>query len=306
MRYSFLALLSLGLLLHSCNDGDIIIVELEFDEILELCGDENIEEFEDYENLNNYVIYDINTDPYESLILLFPTGTTNNLIFNPTTTPHEGSFSVNGTSVRFNYRTYDGDPSGLICADIPDSNVNIIDDYEAMSGTVNYTSLFVDDDNDGILSVLEDINGNGDLEDDDTDGDGIPNYKDEDDDGDNVPTKSENPDPNGDELLDDAQDTDGDGTPDYLDIDDDNDGVITRYEDENTNGNLFDDLAPGATVARFLDNSATDTFINETINTNTFTRTVTTLFSITDTDLGILNTALIILGTYTGTIDVEN
>ncbi len=296
MRNSFFALLSLCLLLHSCNDGDIITVELEFDEILELCGDENSD---------NYVIYDTKADPYESLTLLFPTGTTNDLIFNPIVTPHEGSFSI-GSSVQFNYRTYDGDPSGLICEDIPDSNVNITEDYEATSGTVNYTSLFIDDDNDGVPTELEDLNGNLNLEDDDTDNDGIPNYKDEDDDGDNVPTASENPDPNGDELLDDAQDTDADGTPDYLDTDDDGDGVITRYEDENLNGNLFDDLAPSAIVARFLDNTATDTYINDTLNTNTFTRTVLTLFSITDTDLGILNTDLIILGSYIGTIDFDN
>jgi hypothetical protein len=297
MRQLFFALLSLSLLLSSCNDGDIINVELEFDQTLSLCGDEDSD---------NYVIYDIKTDPSESLILLFPVSTTNNLIFNPEITPHPGSFTINESSIRFNYRTYDGDPSGLICADIPDSDVNIIDDYEASGGTVNYTSTFVDDDNDGISSELEDINANDDLEDDDTDGDGIPNYKDEDDDGDNVDTKDENPDPNSDEVLDDAQDTDGDLIPDYLDDDDDDDGVITRYEDENLNGNLFDDLLTGAIVARYLDNTATDTFVNDTFNTNSYTRMVTVEFEIENVDLEILNTDSIILGTYTKSIVLEN
>lgn len=50
---------------------------------------------------------------------------------------------------------------------------------------------YVDNDNDGILSRDEDINLNGILTDDDTDGDGIPNYRDIDDDGDYYTTKSE-------------------------------------------------------------------------------------------------------------------
>lgn len=44
---------------------------------------------------------------------------------------------------------------------------------------------------DGILSIHEDINGNGIFTDDDTDGDGIPDYLDIDDDGDGYLTKSE-------------------------------------------------------------------------------------------------------------------
>lgn len=48
-----------------------------------------------------------------------------------------------------------------------------------------------DADNDGILSIDEDLNGNGIFTDDDTDGDGIPNYLDSDDDGDGMLTKAE-------------------------------------------------------------------------------------------------------------------
>ncbi|TGD56667.1 FKBP-type peptidyl-prolyl cis-trans isomerase [Flavobacterium humi] len=50
---------------------------------------------------------------------------------------------------------------------------------------------FVDNDFDRIDSRYEDINGNGDLTDDDTDGDGKPNYLDTDDDGDGYSTKFE-------------------------------------------------------------------------------------------------------------------
>jgi hypothetical protein len=50
---------------------------------------------------------------------------------------------------------------------------------------------YVDHDRDGIDSKNEDINGNGIFTDDDTDGDGRPNYLDIDDDGDGYSTKSE-------------------------------------------------------------------------------------------------------------------
>ncbi len=302
MRQYLFALLSLCLIFQSCNDGDVITVELEFDRILSLCNEDDVENLED---LVNYIIYDTKVDPFESLTLLFPTGTTNNLIFNPVNSPHEGSFDINESSIRFNYRTYDGDIANFICADIPPSDINIINDYEAASGKVNYVSTFVDDDNDGVPSQLEDINGNNDLEDDDTDGDGIPNYKDSDDDGDNVLTKDENPDPNGDGILDDAQNTDGIDLPDYLDIDDDNDGVITRYEDENLDTDPKNDISINA-LARYLDVDVADEFVQDELIKNTYIRTVTVEFTITDTDLGILNTDLIELGTYINTIPIEN
>ncbi len=48
-----------------------------------------------------------------------------------------------------------------------------------------------DHDNDGILDKYEDVNGNGDLWDDDTDGDSKPNFLDLDDDGDGYTTREE-------------------------------------------------------------------------------------------------------------------
>lgn len=74
-------------------------------------------------------------------------------------------------------------------------------------------------DNDGILSIYEDVNNNGDFTDDDTDDDGYVDYYDADDDGDGTLTIDENPDPNGDGDPEDAQNSDGDFLPDYLDPD---------------------------------------------------------------------------------------
>ncbi|WP_228547226.1 FKBP-type peptidyl-prolyl cis-trans isomerase [Nonlabens antarcticus] len=84
-----------------------------------------------------------------------------------------------------------------------------------------------DHDGDGILSVFEDLDGDGNLRStgfiDNTDEDFGPgrqplyNYIDADDDNDGILTKDENADPNGDGNPSDAKDTDGDGIPDYLD-----------------------------------------------------------------------------------------
>jgi len=80
-----------------------------------------------------------------------------------------------------------------------------------------YESEIGDQDSDGLPSFMEDLNNNGLEEDDDTDGDGAPNYNDADDDGDGRPTSEEiiiNTD--GSITL---PDTDGDGIPDHLDED---------------------------------------------------------------------------------------
>lgn len=74
----------------------------------------------------------------------------------------------------------------------------------------------VDHDKDLVFSYLEDLNGNGEVLDDDTDGDGIPDYADQDDDGDGVLTRDEDIDGDLDPTND---DTDGDGIPNYLDSD---------------------------------------------------------------------------------------
>lgn len=97
-----------------------------------------------------------------------------------------------------------------------------------------------DDDGDGVPNAFEDFNGDGDLTNDDIDGDGTPNYLDTDDDGDGILTADEAVDADGNPI-----DTDGDGDVDYLDNDDDGDGVFSIYETGDTDGNG---------VADYLDN----------------------------------------------------
>ena len=88
--------------------------------------------------------------------------------------------------------------------------------YSPLYFSVNVlTTNQADHDLDGILSIDEDVDGDGNPFNDDTDGDDIPNYADFDDDGDGVNTIAEY-DKDGDGVPD---DTDGDGIPDYLDND---------------------------------------------------------------------------------------
>ena len=80
-----------------------------------------------------------------------------------------------------------------------------------------------DHDGDGILSIDEDLNKDGILYNDNTDGDSevqtfIPNYSDPDDDGDGIATLTEISDEDGNIIIP-YPDTDNDGIPDYLDPD---------------------------------------------------------------------------------------
>ncbi len=76
--------------------------------------------------------------------------------------------------------------------------------------------VIADADNDWVINSDEDIDGDGIVGNDDTDGDRVPDYLDPDDDGDGVLTKEEDANGDGDPRND---DTDGDGIPDYLDKD---------------------------------------------------------------------------------------
>ena len=104
-------------------------------------------------------------------------------------------------------------PSGIgyfenITADIPE--------YSPLIFTVSLMILVpADHDNDGVLSINEDIDGDGSPFYDDTDNDNIWNMYDSDDDGDGTLTINEL-DKNNDGIID---DTDNDGIPDYLDPD---------------------------------------------------------------------------------------
>ncbi len=286
-------------LITACNDGDIMDVELDFDEELTLCELSTTE----------YLVYKIKSDPYESLSLIFPRNATTNAMFSPATTPHATEFNINNSSVKFNYRTYDGNPANLLCQLVPDPNTNITNDYFATSGIVQVITTFYDDDGDGIPNHVEDLNLDGDnnpaTNPTDSDGDGIPDYLDADDDNDGILTINEKHNYSEQHGLANAQDTDGDGIPDYLDNDDDGDGILTRYEDENGDGNPLNDFAIDSNVPRYLDANAAEEFEGGTLTPNAYKRYYRLSFKIINISLDILSTDEIDFGTYEYFIDMN-
>lgn len=106
-------------------------------------------------------------------------------------------------------------PSGLAYKNVAQGS--IISENSCLVFEITLQDVnFSDHDNDGILSKDEDLDNDGDVINDDTDGDGLPNFADPDDDNDGILTKDEDANGDGDPTNDDS---DNDGTPDYLDSD---------------------------------------------------------------------------------------
>ena len=130
----------------------------------------------------------------------------------------DGTFSYDGYGIGAIFM-----PSGLGYFSIPSSN--LIPAYAPLIFKVDayYFQENTDTDGDGIPSYMEDLDGNGNLNNDNTDvADEVrvllPNYRDSDDDNDGIPTIEEiNLKPDGTFLS--YRDTDGDGIFDHLDID---------------------------------------------------------------------------------------
>ncbi|WP_111684244.1 hypothetical protein [Winogradskyella tangerina] len=298
MLQRFCALFLL-VLLTTCDDGDIINITLEFDQELQRC--DNFENF--------YLIYDTREDPNEALILTLPKPEYDYL-FDELAEDAVTTLSISSaTGIRFNYRTYNSViTEGALCNELSDPNLILDNDYETNTGEVIVDVIIVDDDNDGIPSFEEDINGNGNLDDDDTDLDGIANYLDRDDDNDNVLTIEELDEENADgddDPLTNPLDTDNDGTPNYLDNDDDGDDILTRLEDidEEKNPRGINNLVPdenGVDVYRYLYNhpTAMEAFADVGFNDNEYTRSITTNFTLINIGLEIIDATVIELGSF--------
>ncbi|NMH86075.1 hypothetical protein [Flavivirga algicola] len=283
MRKLFLVLISIVLLnIYSCDDGDVITVEFDFEETFSVC-----------EGVSSLVFYKTKNDPSESLSLKIDelSSLDEILVLDETTQTYEKNFNISTTNP-FNYRTYGNTklPDNLFCNDIPASDITITQDIESTDGTATIKTILTEDDNDGIPAELEDLNNNKNLDDDDTDGDTIPNYLDADDDGDNVLTKDEKPDPNDDGDFSDAQDTDGDGTPDYLDKDDDDDGVDTRDEENDTQDkNPANDITNGDIGADYLNPDVATEVVATEYRDHNISQTYTVTLKISNFDLTLIS-----------------
>ncbi|MDN3594608.1 hypothetical protein [Zunongwangia endophytica] len=230
-----LGLLSLIILLYSCDDGDIVVTDFAIENAtLNVCG------------LEQKVIYATNNDGvYESLsLVLNASGTINDSVSNLLITDvreDEYTFSLSSSN-RLIYRIYDGAiANDYFCSNVPPSQPKVLQEFvSGDAGTVTIRVAYsdvsndnndADTDGDGIPNSMEGYDpALSDAEMLDTDGDGIPDYLDIDDDGDNVPTRLELDPEEGSWEDNGFLDTDRDGTPNYLDADDDGDGVPTRNE----------------------------------------------------------------------------
>ncbi|WP_417360837.1 hypothetical protein [Galbibacter sp.] len=267
--------LVLGLLIFSCDDGDIIIEELSFDstEIDNACG--------------QLTLYKISETGTEALILEINgnDGSFLNTLENQVDTT---TFTINNSSVKVLYRIFDAKVSGdYFCQNIPPTTPLVTEEWYARSGTIQVVTSLLEDDEDEIPFTNEGavVLENGTIDkanSQNTDGDAYPDYLDIDDDGDNVPTIEEIDIVDGVAVF---RDTDGDGIPNHLDPDDDNDGILTINEDLNGDGNPANDttIIDGVAVPNYLTSVTAVASTNETIKLkNNYKQIYTSVISFVD------------------------
>lgn len=255
-RFVYL-LLALSLI-TSCDDGDLIVTDFNFENRnLEWCGD-----------TENQVLFNINNQQvHEALAFRFSLNTPTPRFLSTET----GQLPIPLTAEnQVIYRVFDGEVTAdYFCNSIPPVSPSVTEEYRSTSGgeviintTLNNSN---DHDGDGIPSEMEGMAANQ-----DTDGDGIPDYLDIDDDGDNILTRIET-DVEAANSVNNYPDSDNDGIPDYLDADDDNDEVLTRNEDWNMNNNPADDRNEEG-LPHYLNPEITDFFEVTTVRENIISR----------------------------------
>ncbi|MFL1896416.1 hypothetical protein ACJRPK_11995 [Aquimarina sp. 2-A2] len=293
-----IVLFLLASFLVACNDGDIIITSFEFDEVdLQLCNGSGE---------NEYVFYKIGKEVNEAIAFTFQNEQFSDTI--PTGTPISINLATEAGDLV--YRKFSGEvPATYFCGSVPPNNITITEELFSLSGNATIvTEIVTEDDDDGIPAAEEDINNDGNLENDDTDNDGIPNYKDADDDDDNILTVIELP--NNIPDNDDPRDSDEDGIPDYLDNDDDNDGVLTRNEDTNGEDGPREDDDNNDNIPNYLQADQVTAYPNPINNFNTIETTYRTSVSITNLELSsdsqTLDSDTYVLGFRDITIDKIN
>ncbi len=271
------------LLLLSCDDGNFNVPEFNFDDDINSCGDLLLSKI----NGTEVLVIEIAED----------NSSTDNAFF--TTERADETFVLSETgSNTIAYRTFDTAPTtSYFCQNIPPTSPSVVNEWLG-TGTLQVTTTLSIDDEDGVDPSDEDLNGDGDLTNDDTDGDSIADYIDFDDDGDGITTAAEDVDGDNDPTND---DTDGDGIPNYLDTDDDGDGIDTLLE------SLSDDDLDG--TPDYLD---TDTAVERDARTpaeNEFIGSYLSTFIITNLQLTNPDAETISFDIYdfgSKTVDVTN
>ncbi len=251
-NYFYILFLFIGF--TSCNDGDIIINNFEFeDDKLSSCGKEDKAKvlfIINNANVFETISLQASNPSFSSLARVLTVDTTRVI-----------EFELSATN-KLIYRTYDGTvPPDYFCSVIPPSTPQVNEEFISVGGKVVITTIrdlegVTDRDGDGVLDIEE--------KDEDTDGDGIMNILDIDDDGDNVPTKNEITTANDDPVVGRFRDTDGDGIPNYLDDNDDDDDVETKFEvSEESQDPRASENANGDGLANYLNRFIAEKYTGE-------------------------------------------
>lgn len=262
-----------ALSMFSCDDGDLTLERLNFDEtaVETPCGE--------------LLLFKIGESRQESLMIEL-SGESADIFRSLPENGNSRTYTINNSSVKALYRIFDGDVNrNYFCNDIPPISPLVIEEWYATGGRVEIVTSLEEDDNDNLPASLEGIvlNEDGTINKEasrDSDGDGLPDYLDIDDDGDNVLTSQEFDIVDSEIVL---TDTDGDGIPNYLDTDDDNDGTLTFFEDLNGDNNPANDIQTGNTEPNYLIASLTEsTQLPVTRRTHNFIETYTSTIAIID------------------------
>lgn len=319
MRNIFLFVISCTFLIHSCSDGDVITVALDFEDTFQEC------------NSNGDALFFKTKDtPSESLSILIDDFNTDILFADKKDT------IITRENIDFTYRTYSNEklPSNIFCniispaeLAITSENVSkcdadftiilVLDDEDGIpteNESKNGMNPIGDEDEDGVPNYLDDDSNNKDIGDEnnavesdyDTDNDGLADFIDVDDDGDNVLTKDEidqnQVDSNNTILPLTEQDTDGDGIPNYLDNDDDGDNIPTINEDLNGDLNPGNDIETGATDTTpfYLNDKEQNSEVIDQYREHTYSENYTVRLNLRDVDLEFLSQDVLFFGELTG------
>jgi hypothetical protein len=265
MMKNLLGLFCAAFLLSSCDDGDLIVTDFDFDDQqLQWCGDNK-----------SQVLFNINNDLVNEAIAFRFDLDTPNLQF-LSTEVGQMTIPLNSNN-QIIYRVFNGEVDrSYFCSAIPPVAPNVTEEYRSTTGgeVVITTTLrtAVDHDGDGVPSTAEGMSQEL-----DTDLDGIPDYLDIDDDNDNILTRTEI-EVVADNAANGYPDSDNDGIPNYLDADDDNDGTPTRNEDWNRNNNPVDDQNDG--LPYYLNPQIVDSFEVSGFRENVISRSFRYLITI--------------------------
>ncbi len=126
MMRKYASLLLFALILNGCDDGDITVNQIDFEDVPEAqtCTVENL------------LVYKLKTQ--ESLLLQVPENT-----FEEDATPDgiPDQHNIDNSSYRLVYRGYDGTIAGTyICSLIPPTSPKVIDEWFAKSGVIEITT----------------------------------------------------------------------------------------------------------------------------------------------------------------------